>query len=97
MRIMHAAKRRGLGEGMAEEWLGYVLLEVLHGLQYLHANGHIHRDIKAGNVLLDPVGSVALSDFGVSSWLVHAGFRRRTARTFVGTPSVAAIWLVAFP
>lgn len=88
LHIMHAAKRLGLGEGFAEEWLGYVLLEVLRGLEYLHENGHIHRDIKAGNILLDPIGKVALADFGVSSWLVHAGLRRRTAKTFVGTPLV---------
>jgi len=86
LHIMHAAKQRGLGEGMSEDWLGYILLEVLHGLEYLHENGHIHRDIKAGNVLLDPAGKVALADFGVSSWLVQAGLRRRTAKTFVGTP-----------
>lgn len=86
LHIMNEAKRKGLGEGMAEEWLGYVLLEVLRGLEYLHENGHIHRDIKAGNVLLDPEGAVALADFGVSSWLVHAGMRRRVAKTFVGTP-----------
>lgn len=86
LHIMNAGKQLGLGEGLAEEWLGYVLFEVLCGLEYLHENGHIHRDIKAGNVLLDPVGKVALADFGVSSWLVHAGMRRRTAKTFVGTP-----------
>jgi len=86
LHIMHAAKQNGFGEGMSEEWLGYILLEVLRGLEYLHENGHIHRDIKAGNVLLDPSGRVALADFGVSSWLVQAGLRRRTAKTFVGTP-----------
>ena len=84
--VMHSAKQRGLGEGMTEEWLGYVLLEVLHGLEYLHENGHIHRDVKAGNVLLDRPGNVALADFGVSSWLIQAGLRHRTAKTFVGTP-----------
>lgn len=86
LHVMHEAKKRGLGEGMAEEWLGYILLEVLHGLEYLHENGHIHRDIKAGNVLLDLSGKVALADFGVSSWLIQAGLRRRSAKTFVGTP-----------
>lgn len=86
LHVMHEAKKRGLGEGMAEEWLGYILLEVLHGLEYLHENGHIHRDIKAGNVLLDRSGKVALADFGVSSWLIQAGLRRRSAKTFVGTP-----------
>jgi serine/threonine-protein kinase OSR1/STK39 len=86
LRIMRVAKRQGRGEGLAEQWLGYVLFEILCGLGYLHDNGHIHRDIKAGNILLDPNGKAALSDFGVSSWLVHAGLRRRTAKTFVGTP-----------
>lgn len=86
--IMQEAKRKGLGEGMSEEWIGYVLGEVLRGLQYLHENGHIHRDIKAGNVLIDHVGRVALADFGVSSWLVHGGLRQRKAQTFVGTPFV---------
>lgn len=86
LRIMRVAKQQGRGEGLAEQWLGYVLFEILCGLGYLHDNGHIHRDIKAGNILLDPDGKAALSDFGVSSWLVHAGLRRRTAKTFVGTP-----------
>mmetsp|Transcript_17658 Transcript_17658/g.55271 ORF Transcript_17658/g.55271 Transcript_17658/m.55271 type:complete len:212 (+) Transcript_17658:505-1140(+) len=86
LHIMQTAKKQGLGEGMSEEWIGYILAEVLHGLQYLHDNGHIHRDIKAGNVLLDPSGKVALADFGVSSWLVRGGLRQRKAQTFVGTP-----------
>lgn len=86
LHIMHAAKQRGLGEGLAEDWLGYVLHEVVQGLQYLHENGHIHRDIKAGNILLDPAGKVALADFGVSSWLVRGGLRQHKAQTFVGTP-----------
>eukprot|EP00632_Arachnochrysis_sp_CCMP2950_P016155 CAMPEP_0185690126 /NCGR_PEP_ID=MMETSP1164-20130828/926_1 /TAXON_ID=1104430 /ORGANISM="Chrysoreinhardia sp, Strain CCMP2950" /LENGTH=467 /DNA_ID=CAMNT_0028356681 /DNA_START=226 /DNA_END=1629 /DNA_ORIENTATION=- len=86
LRIMQAAKRQGLGEGMSEDWLGYILFEVLQGLGYLHENGHLHRDIKAGNILLDGCGRVALADFGVSSWLVHSGNRRQTTQTFVGTP-----------
>ena len=87
LHVMHSAKREGLGEGMSEEWLGYILLQVLQGLGYLHTNGHIHRDVKAGNILLDPFGKVALADFGVSSWLVRDGRRQRKAQTFVGTPS----------
>lgn len=93
--VMQSAKKQGLCEGMAEEWIGYILLEVLHGLKYLHDNGHIHRDIKAGNVLLDPDGKVALADFGVSSWLVHGGLRQRKAQTFVGTPYVVPHWHIS--
>lgn len=86
LHIMQYSKERGWGEGLAEDWLGYVLTQVLQGLEYLHANGHIHRDVKAGNILLNPAGKVALADFGVSSWLVQGGHRKRTAKTFVGTP-----------
>mmetsp|Transcript_19059 Transcript_19059/g.24703 ORF Transcript_19059/g.24703 Transcript_19059/m.24703 type:complete len:478 (+) Transcript_19059:78-1511(+) len=86
LHIMHVAKGKGLCDGMAEEWLGYILFQALQGLRYLHSNGQIHRDIKAGNILLDPEGGVALADFGVSSWLVKAGQRQHQAQTFVGTP-----------
>ena len=43
---MNVAKLMGLGEGMNEEWLAYILREALQGLHYIHSNGQIHRDIK---------------------------------------------------
>ncbi|XP_015280840.1 PREDICTED: LOW QUALITY PROTEIN: serine/threonine-protein kinase TAO3 [Gekko japonicus] len=51
----------------------------LQGLAYLHSHCKIHRDIKAGNILLTEPGQVKLADFGSASIA-------SPANSFVGTP-----------
>lgn len=36
------------------------------GLEFLHSHGHMHRDIKPGNILLNCRGVVKVADFGIS-------------------------------
>ncbi|CAK8533644.1 unnamed protein product [Lathyrus sativus] len=73
-------------EGFEEPVIATVLREVLKALVYLHAHGHIHRDVKAGNILFDSNGAVKVADFGVSACMFDTGDRQRSRNTFVGTP-----------
>ncbi|GLD92704.1 hypothetical protein PINS_up001283 [Pythium insidiosum] len=86
LHVMNWLKKKGMGEGLKEEFIAVILNEALKGLQYFHENGQIHRDIKAGNILLDGEGHVVIADFGVSGWMMEGGDRRKNRQTFVGTP-----------
>jgi hypothetical protein len=68
---------------MTEAQIGYVSIEVLKGLQYIHQHRRIHRDIKSDNILMNMRGEVKLADFGYAAQLSK---KKKQRNTIVGTP-----------
>uniref|UniRef100_A0A673BCV4 non-specific serine/threonine protein kinase n=1 Tax=Sphaeramia orbicularis TaxID=375764 RepID=A0A673BCV4_9TELE len=68
---------------LTEPQIRVVCKQTLEALCYLHENKIIHRDLKAGNILLSLEGDVKLADFGVSAKNTKTLQRRDS---FIGTP-----------
>ena len=77
-----------LEKPLTEKQIAYIAKHTIDALKYLHETQNvIHRDLKAGNILLTLDGIVKLADFGVSAKLRDRSEKRDT---FIGTP----YWLV---
>merc|ERR1719159_1733776 len=62
----------------------FYVSEILLGLEYLHQQGILYRDLKLENCLLDIGGHVCLTDFGLSKDNVT---ETNLCDSFVGTPT----------
>ncbi|XP_043076933.1 serine/threonine-protein kinase 10-like [Puntigrus tetrazona] len=72
-----------LDRGLEEPQIRVICKQMLEALQYLHSMKIIHRDLKAGNILLTLDGDIKLADFGVSAKNSKTLQRRDS---FIGTP-----------
>ncbi|XP_044762491.1 serine/threonine-protein kinase 10 isoform X2 [Coccinella septempunctata] len=72
-----------LEKPLNEKQIAYVCQNMCEGLQFLHKSHIIHRDLKAGNVLLTMAGGVKIADFGVSA---KNKSTLQKHDTFIGTP-----------
>lgn len=82
----------GLQRGLREPEIRNIMIEALKGLEYLHKEHKVHRDIKGGNILLTDVGEVKLADLGVSAQLEGTMAKKKS---FIGTPYWIAPEIIA--
>mmetsp|Transcript_31301 Transcript_31301/g.82040 ORF Transcript_31301/g.82040 Transcript_31301/m.82040 type:complete len:502 (+) Transcript_31301:68-1573(+) len=68
----------------SEPQIATIFAGVVCGLAYLHSKKTIHRDVKAGNILMTTEGVAKLADFGVAGQLSSGDNARRN--TVIGTP-----------
>ncbi|ELW48023.1 Serine/threonine-protein kinase 10 [Tupaia chinensis] len=72
-----------LDRGLTEPQIQVVCRQMLEALSFLHSKRIIHRDLKAGNVLMTLEGDIRLADFGVSAKNLKTLQKRDS---FIGTP-----------
>lgn len=56
---------KGLSQNPDKVWC--LFREILQGLNHIHEQGMIHRDLKPGNVLIDATGHAKIGDFGLAT------------------------------
>lgn len=66
-----------------------IFLEVCKGLSSIHSTGHIHRDIKPQNILVNHDGQIVISDFGLGMFEERDSTIVTSSHDFLGTQAYA--------
>uniref|UniRef100_A0AAX7TY98 Serine/threonine-protein kinase PLK n=1 Tax=Astatotilapia calliptera TaxID=8154 RepID=A0AAX7TY98_ASTCA len=91
--VLEICRRRSLLElhkrrkAVTEPEARYYMTQLLKGIQYLHNNKVIHRDLKLGNIFLNDDMDVKIGDFGLATKIEFDGERKKT---LCGTPNYIA-------
>uniref|UniRef100_A0A672IEP9 Serine/threonine-protein kinase PLK n=1 Tax=Salarias fasciatus TaxID=181472 RepID=A0A672IEP9_SALFA len=91
--VLELCRRRSLLElhkrrkAVTEPEARYYMSHLLKGVQYLHNNRVIHRDLKLGNIFLNDDMEVKIGDFGLAAKIEFDGERKKT---LCGTPNYIA-------
>ena len=75
-------KFKKLPENMVQQWAW----QIVSGVEYLHSQNIVHRDIKGDNILVTMEGVVKLADFGCSKQIDDVCSQSHGCKTMVGTP-----------
>ncbi|XP_062966210.1 serine/threonine-protein kinase STK11 isoform X2 [Cynocephalus volans] len=84
VKILKKKKLRRIPNGEAN--VKKYFCQLIDGLEYLHSQGIVHKDIKPGNLLLTTSGTLKISDLGVAEAL-HPFAADDTCRTSQGSPA----------
>lgn len=63
---------------LKEEWISYLLRNVLQAIKYIHSKNMIHRDIKSHNIMITCLGEVKIVDFGFCCQLRNVNEKRKS-------------------
>ncbi|KAJ7394980.1 hypothetical protein BTVI_159431 [Pitangus sulphuratus] len=80
-------------EGMSEALIGNILFGAIRGLNYMHQNGYIHRNIKASHILISKDGLVSLSGLNNLYSLVNNGQKSKVVYDFPQFSTSVLPWL----
>jgi serine/threonine-protein kinase RIM15 len=82
--------------GLPEDWAKKYIAEVVLGVEHLHSRGIVHRDLKPDNLLIDQMGHLKLTDFGLSR-MGLVGRQKRVLKSMNNEPAPDLLRQGPFP